>query len=338
MSSIRRTSTLRQSLSTAAALGALCAGLAGCGTSIVGIEATAPVTVLVPPTPAGNYTGVSFGGRVMAGTTPLVGSSVQLYTAGTAGNGSASASLATATTDNTGAFTLSGGYVCPVATSQIYLVARGGRAGASGTGNNAIVLMTAAGRCNQVTLTTQLVVNEVTTVAAAYSLAQFLGTSANVGATATNTVGLANAAATAASLANNITGSSPGAAFAANGTSPAAQIDSIANLLNTCTASAGGSACGVLFAAVTPFGASPPTNTLDAAISLVRHPASNVAALYALSAANSAFSPAMTAAPTDWTLFILYSGGGMNSPTSGALPCSRRWAFRYCPPVWWGTA
>jgi hypothetical protein len=264
--------------------------------------------------------GAGFPGIAMAGKVPLGGASVQLYAAGAAGNGSSAPALLSSplTTAVNGAFTVPGGYTCPTATSQLYLVARGGTPGpAAVSANSAIALLTALGPCNKIAGGSQIVVNEVTTVAAAYALSQFLSAGANIGASATNSIGLQNAFATADALAGISAGSSPGPSFASNGSSPALQIDSLANLLNTCTSStASASACTALFAATTPPGSAiAPTNTLDAALNLARHPAANVASLYTLSTASAAFAPAFASAPADWTLFINYTGGGMNAPS-----------------------
>jgi hypothetical protein len=290
----------------------LVSGLSGCGGS-------GGVTTGTQTPPENSYPGVTFAGKAMAGKQPLIGASVQVYTAGTSGNGSNSTSLlsTTLTTDSNGAFTVPAGYPCPLASSQIYLVARGGKPGAAATSaNSAATLMTALGACNQIAASSQIVVNEVTTAAAAYALSQFLSAGANVGASSTNTVGLANAFVTANALADISQGSSPGPGFAANGTSPESKIDSIANLLDACTAStASGTACNALFSATTLSGASAPTNTLDAVLNLVRNPAANVASLYTQSIGSSAFSPALAATPTDWTLFVNYTGGGMSSPS-----------------------
>ncbi|MGD0796311.1 MAG: NHL repeat-containing protein [Acidobacteriaceae bacterium] len=289
------------------AVGPLLWVLAGCGGSSV---ATATMT--------SSYTGASFAGKVMAGKQPLIGASVQLYAAGTSGNGSSAAALLTnsLTTDANGAFTVPAGYLCPSSASQLYVVARGGKPGAAAaSANGATALLTVLGACNQIVASSQVVVNEVTTVAAVYALSQFLSAGANLGASSTNTAGLANAVATAQALADITAGSSPGPSFAANGSSPAPRIDSLANLLNTCTAAAATTPCSALFSATTPEGGSAPSNTLDAVLNLARNPALNVAALYALSAGSSAFAPALAAAPADWTLFVNYTGGGMNGPT-----------------------
>jgi hypothetical protein len=288
--------------------GLLMVGVSGCGSTSDVVSTTQG--------PGSSYSGAGFAGKAMAGNQPLIGASVQVYAAGTSGNGSSGTALlaSTPTTDANGAFTVPAGYMCPAASSEIYVVARGGKAGAAATSaNSAIVFLTALGACNQVAAS--MVVNEVTTVAATYALSQFLSVGGNLGASATNSVGLQNAVATALALADITAGSSPGPTFAANGSSPAPRINSVANMLNVCAASSNGNACGTLFSATTPAGGSVPANTLDAALNLVRNPAANVASLSALAAGSSAFAPVLAAAPADWTLFVNYTGGGMSSPS-----------------------
>jgi sugar lactone lactonase YvrE len=269
-------------------------------------------------TPASNP-GVGFTGRAKAGTQPIVGATVQVYAAGTSGNGSAGTLLLTNTllTDGAGAFSVPAGYACPAASSQLYVVVRGGQV--QTTPNTAITLAAPIGACNQLVSGSQFVINEVTTAAAAYGLAQFLNSGGNIGATATNTTGLSNAVATVSVLANLTTGTSPGASLPQNASSPAAKINSLANLLNTCTTATSSAGCTPLFSATTPSGGTAPANTLDAALNLVRNPGSNVATLYTQSTASTAFTPALTTAPSDWTLFLNYTGGGMNSPTGVAV-------------------
>ena len=293
----------------------LVCGLTGCG-SPGGVAAVATT-----PTPTDNSgAGVSFGGKALSGNQPLIGASVQLYAAGTSGNGSSGTPLLTSslTTDGNGAFMVPAGYPCPSDASQLYVVVRGGKpGGAAAAANDAVALLTVLGACNQMAASSQMVVNEVTTVAAMVALSQFFSPGANLGASSTNMVGLQNAVAMALALADIRKGSSPGPAFAANGTSPAARIDSLANLLNGCAASSpSANSCSALFSATTPAGgAGAPTNTVDAALNLVRNPAANVASLYALSPGSSAFAPVLATAPSDWTFFVNYTGGGMNGPS-----------------------
>jgi streptogramin lyase len=290
-------------------------GITGCGSS----------NAIVEPSGGNTYAGSTFAGKALAGTQPLTGASVQLYAAGTSGNGSSATALLSSplTTSANGAFTVPAGYACPLATSQLYLVVRK---------SPSIALLTVLGACSQIAASSQIVVNEATTVAATYALSQFLSAGGNLGASPTNSVGFANAVATALALADIRAGTSPGPTFAANATSPAPRINSIANLLNTCVvAVSGGSPCTALFSATTPAGsAAAPTNTLDALLDLVRHPGANVANLYTLSLASSAFAPALAATPSDWTLFINYTGGGMNGPTGLGIDASGNvWVASY---------
>ena len=317
---------LTAALASILAAGLLACALTGCGGSTI--------TSLTETPPPGSYPGVGFAGKAMAGKQPLIGASVQVYAAGTSGNGSSgTALLSTAlTTDSNGVFTVPADYPCPLAASQVYVVARGGKPGpAAASANSAATLITAVGACNQIAASSQIVVNEVSTAAAAYALSQFLSAGGNLGASSTNTAGLANAVATAAALADPSQGSSPGSSFAANGSSPAPKIDSVANLLNGCVAStASATACTALFSAATPVGSGAPANTLDAALNLVRNPARNVASLYALSTGSSAFSPVLPAAPSDWTLFVNYTGGGMDSPSGlGIDSAGNVWVSSY---------
>jgi sugar lactone lactonase YvrE len=136
--------------------------------------------------------------------------------------------------------------------------------------------------------------------------------------------------ATVANLANLTTGTSPGASFPKNGTSPAAKINSVANLLNTCTTAATPAGCNPLFSATTLSGGTTPNNTFDAVLNLVRNPGSNVATLYTQSTSSTAFTPALTKAPSDWTMFINYTGGGMNSPSNvGVDSAGNVWVASY---------
>ncbi len=293
----------------------LCFSLAGCGTGVIRTDPTSPSTPTSPtPPPPSGYSGASFTGKVMAAIQPIASATVQLYTVGTAGNGSTATSLLSTmlTTDATGAFTVPT-YQCPAGSSLVYLVARGGKVG-TGSTNPAVALLAPIGACNTISTSTQIVVNEATTVAAAWALAPFMSAGGNIGASSTNTLGLNNAFATAASLVDPVAGTSPGAAFPANGQSPAAKIDTLANVVNACVVAVASNGCTQLFTATTQ-GSSTPSDTLDAVYSLVRNPGKNVATLFGLSSASSAYKPVLSTAPADWTLSITFTGAAMNEPT-----------------------
>ena len=270
-------------------------------------------------TGAGNYTGPSITLAVKAGGKPVVGAQVQLYAAGASGIGSGATSLlaTAATTGSTGSVSIPATSYCPASSSLIYAISKGGSVGAASSANSGLWLMTALGPCANLTAGTSFVLDEVTTVAAAYALAPFYSIAGGVGASSTNLIGLTNAFATAATLADPVAGTSPGSTLPANAFSPAARIDSLANLLNTCTGSP--SACSSLFSATTSNGA--PTNTLDAIAKLAQNPALNVSTLYTQSTQSSAYSPALTNAPTDWTVFLIYTvplpANGTESSPSG---------------------
>ena len=314
--------------------------LTGCGSGIqtscfdpqTGTAAANCGTPPTPPTPPVpppvTYAGSAFSGKVFSGTTPIVSAAIQLFAAGTTGNGSSPTTLLSTilSTDATGSFTVAAGYPCPAAASQLYVVARGGKVGALST-NTAITLVTTIGRCDALPASASYVLNEVTTAATAWALSQFLVPGAVLGYTGTNTQGIANAVAIAANLANPNTGATPGATFPANGISPAAKINALANLLNTCTASG---TCTRLFSLATPASATAPSNTLDAAYDIIRNPGTNVAALYTQSLASTAFAPTIATAPADWTLFITFTGGGMNYPASiGVDSTGSLWVASY---------
>ena len=283
--------------------------LAGCGGGSDNGGGTNP-----PP-------GGALQGTVMAGTQPVSGAAVQFYAAGSTGYGSPATALLSmpATTDSSGAFSIAA-YTCPAASAQVYLVALGGNPGLSaGTNNTAIALMTALGSCGDLGSSATASLNELTTAASVWALSQFMSAGANVGASSTNAVGLANAFAMVNSLVNVSTGAMPGPALPANGTAPADELNTLADILNACAGSSGASACASLFAAATPSGGSPPANTIDAALNMARNPALNAGTLFGLASATPPFQPALTSAPNDWTLAITYTGGGLNGPSALAI-------------------
>jgi streptogramin lyase len=273
--------------------------------------------------------GVSFTGKVLASSQPVSGAIVQLYAAGNTGNGSAPTGLLTnaIATASDGSFTIPSGYLCPSAQTPVYLLSKGGESASAAAPNSALWLMSALRPCGSLNSGETFVVNEVTTAASVWALASFMSGGGRVGASCTNTTGLDNAFFTASRLANFSTGASPGAGLPSTLAVPTTKLNSLANVLASCTGGSG--SCAGLFSAAA-FGSSVPSNTLDAALNIARAPAANVAAIYALAAANPAFSPALTAAPPDWMLHNTISGGGMNSPASlGVDAAGNVWASNY---------
>ncbi len=288
----------------------LVAGLAGCGAGNFG---EIPVTI-VPVVPVMPYSGPTFSVLVRAGSLPLAGATVQFYTAGTTGNGSAAKSLLSTAvvTDATGAALVPANYTCPTANGMVYLTASGGQIGNT-SANPGTVLLSAVGACSSVVAGTNVTINEATTVAAAYALQGFLSGN-NIGASATNLTGLTNAFATAATLTNAQTGSTLGTTLPSNGTPAVQRVNTLANALNACVVKA--SACAGLYTA-TANGS--PATTLDAMVNLARNPGTNVGAVYAQAQGSTAYGVGLTSVPLDWTMFINYVGGGLSSPSGIAV-------------------
>jgi len=307
--------SLKLATLVAAAFVTICTSLTGCGS-------TASIS---PP-----VSGAALHGIVHGGQQPVTGSTIQLFAAGTSGYGTGATSLLTTpvTTDPTGAFTLTGDYTCPSSTSQLYLVSTGGNPGlTAGTNNASLVLIAALGPCalygGQYTLDPNsfVSINEATTVAAVYALLPFFNASTmQVGASATNAIGLASAFQTAANLVNTASGQANGYTAGGHGAIPASHIYTLANIIAACANTDGtGAPCSTLFAAATPSGGTAPTNTLQALIDIAANPASNVATIYALATPSSPFQPSLTATPNDFTLVIPYTGIGLNNPVQTAF-------------------
>jgi len=222
--------------------------------------------------------GGAFSGAVHGGQNPISGAAVKLWAVGSSGYGSAGILLATATTDANGNFAFQAGgatnYSC-TGTPLLYLTSQGGDLGA-GT-NAAVSLMTIlAGPTNGVTQDTcalvkaakpTITINEVTTVASAFTLAQFFNPSAEAtgtpqfGTSSTNALGLTNAFTTLGGILNlntgtiNATYQPYGALILSSShlnvtaTPEAAKIYLIADIIAACVNSsgAGSTACTELF-------------------------------------------------------------------------------------------
>ena len=216
--------------------------LSGCGSNFNALPAVNMGQI--QQTPLGNIKGSTYGGQQ-----PVWQSHVYLMKAGTAGYGSASTSILTASantvadttvlgtpsnpayyivTDYGGNFNLTGDYTCsynattPSQSDQLYVLSLSGNdtylpgPPATGGATNAYIgLMAVLGQCpSDGTFADHLsfvYVNEISTVAAAYALAGFAGNSSSIGSgsSALAQVGLANAFANAAQL-YEIQGTAPG--------------------------------------------------------------------------------------------------------------------------------
>lgn len=326
-----RASRLRVQTSVWVLASAFCVtGLTGCGANGNFTQGLGPDTAV---------TGLS--GTVRGGPNPVSGATITLYATSTvsspaAGNsygyGQPGTVLGSTTTNSSGNFSFTGTETACPAGQQAYIVAAGGHTGAN-SANSAALLMAALGPCASLvegsgTSATKVIINEPTTIAAAYALSGFMtlnGTAVNISAPAANNAataactltgnatntcaasGLAHAFLNAANLVNSSTGA-VNSVLPTNATAvvPQALINTLANSVEACVNSNGTisgttAPCAVLMINTTPSEvASPtaPTNTLQALLDLAWYPSE---------AQGCSTAPTTTCAP----------GTGTTPPTDG---------------------
>ena len=269
-------------------------------------------------TPTNQMQGAALKGRVHGGQQPIVGANVYLFAADATGYGNASDSLLTSpgyvTTDANGNFSIGGDYTCPSASTQVYLYSVGGNPGAGGV-NSAAGLLAGLGSCGSLSSSTFVFMNEVSTIATAYSLAGFATNATHVSSSSTALAGtgVANAFASIPNLETLSTGMALATTPVSGGSVPQAKIDTLANILAACINSTGPSSapCTTLLSSALSAGTTgtQPTDTATAAINIAHNPIANLANLFALQTANSPFIPDLSAAPNDFTISIVISGG-----------------------------
>ena len=163
-------------------------------------------------------------GSVHGGQQPVSGAHIYLY--GAAINSSyaaAATSLLTVgapgvladtnghgyvTTDLNGNFNITSDYTCPSNTAPVYLYAVGGNPGLLPlvTNNSAITMMAVLGPCSTLSASSEININEVTTVASITALQQFMTDPLHVGTTHNNLTGLVNSAASVANIIDRASG------------------------------------------------------------------------------------------------------------------------------------
>jgi sugar lactone lactonase YvrE len=181
------------------------------------------------------------------------------------------------------------------------------------------------GNCSTLSSSTHVVVNELTTVAAAYALAPFASVTAGgtaIGTSATNITGLNNAF----YPANNLVSYSSVYATPTNALTgmilPTNMLDTLGNILSACVNSTGSTsnACMGLITNTT-VGTVAPIDTFQAALNIALHPGSNVPALFMLASTSPPFAPAIASLtpPADFTLAIGYNGYTISAEGAYAL-------------------
>jgi hypothetical protein len=261
----------------------------------VTIAGTAAGTATINTT-TGKVTGVTLTSRGSGYTTaPTISFSGGGGTgaAATANLGSGAIALATTSTDANGnfSFNLGTGTAAPNSTptdnyscdtlepnGQIYIIATGGNTlGTGSTTNSAATFLAAIGACSAISNSTEVIMNELTTAATVYALAQYIypGTTPGTATIGTGSspqaaTGLNNAVAGIANLANysngslsaiapvSYTGTGSAAGVTVTAVTDSPKLVDIANILSTCINSTSGASnqCLDLFNNATP-----PTNT-----------------------------------------------------------------------------
>ncbi|MGW3075044.1 NHL repeat-containing protein [Kitasatospora sp. NPDC001132] len=262
----------------------------------------AALTSCSAPQDAPAATPSTLAGTVAGAGNALHGAQVTLFV----GTRQGTEALGRATTDATGSFNIS--YAQP---TDGVLYVEAAPADTPGLRLRSVVGIGAGGGVPQRALSA-VKVNELTTVAATYALAQFSDQHGISGPSP----GLQNAAATSFNLADPATGKPGGVVTNQdNGTNneTLATLGTLANLLSLC-ATPNAPHCGDVLRLATPPGGTTPVDTVQAALNLVHNPTLSPAELYALAQTANAFSPALTAAPTSWILALRYTDTGLYAP------------------------
>jgi hypothetical protein len=217
---------------------------------------------------------VRIGGQVQGGGGPIARATITLWAAGPG----APQKLAETQTKDDGSFDLESAGEKDDA-GVLYLVAHGGepKAGGDKGPNPTITLMATLGT----TPPKRVTINELTSVASAWTGAQFLNGIALSG----KAQGLRIAAGNVPNLVDLETGGlGPVIQDPLNSSQTAtlATFNTLANLLTGCITRVRGDACDKLFAAATPPGGAAPTDTLAAAQNIARNPSNRAQELFAL--------------------------------------------------------
>ena len=268
-------------------------------------------------------------GTVVGGRLPIQGATLQLFAAATDGSGSAATPLLSeeVQTDAAGSFDIAADFSCPSPDATIYIEARGGALGiGNGARNVAIGLLALLGRCDQVHALNSVRINEVTTVASVWPLADYISQGGSV--SFPNAAVATSVSSEVALLADVSQGSAPGIglpSFAGSILVP--KLNSLANALASCVDSdgslvggllGGGSPCQQLLTASTFSSEAQPADTLAAAITLAQHAQQSLPALFPLSTASTAFQPSLPSAPADWELTLSTPAAPELTPGTGS--------------------
>ena len=253
-------------------------------------------------------------GEVVVAGRPVVGAAVSLYGAST---GKPSA-LAHAITGVDGGFRIDVSNLTNSSNRDLYVIVQGGRAAADGgrDPNEGLTLLSVLGA----TLPDKITINELTTVASAFTNAQLIHGDEISG----NALSLRVAAGNVPNLVDPATGGWSEVLLDpinSTQTTTLATLNTLASLISAYTTTHDDRWRARFFAAASVNGAEP-TTTLEAMANIARAPWVNTKGLYALfdeaypqprdgSRRKAPFVPYLALTPPDFALMLCFAGGGM---------------------------
>ncbi|MBF0552146.1 MAG: NHL repeat-containing protein [Deltaproteobacteria bacterium] len=258
-------------------------------------------------------------GKVQSGETPIAFSTVTLYGAGTH-QGIPAVALGAAQSAAGAFFNFS--YTPPRGTNAVlYLIADGAPTYRGSKPVRSPIRLAAV--LGTPPVSGRVVINERTTVASAYAMAQFI-----IGPHITGTApGLQNASATVRNLVDLTTGQ-VGSVLGnpPNGlqTSTMSEFNTLADMLAACVNAP--TVCPSFFALTTPPGGNAPRDTLQAVVNIAHYPWQNVKSLFDLSQSYPPipYHPVLTSAPDAWTLAVKYIGTGREFDGPGNMAVDKQ--------------
>src|SRR5437588_3427187 len=154
-----------------------------------------------------------------------------------------------------------------------------------------------------------ITINELTTVAAAFSMAQFIKKD-EIGGDA---FGLRIASMMNDNLASPGSGASSEVLLKSpnsDETNSLRSTRSLANLLAACVRDVPNALANLFALTTPPHGGTAPTNTFEAMVNIARYPSNNVHDIFKQSRAVDVYSPALKLAPDAWTIAVKVNDSG----------------------------